>query len=143
MTYFNVKRAPVNGNFNNLLDNIFAPFPSLTSNDFGSISKVPVNIGKLENGYELEVVAPGFAKEDFKLALEKDLLTISAEVKTEGPEKQMVRREHTLQSFKRSFTLDESINTESIVANYANGILTVTLQKKEEVKPEVKQITIN
>jgi len=92
----------------------------------------------------LEVIAPGFEKEDFKINLEKNLLTISADKKSENEVKteKHLRNEYKHQSFKRSFTIDEKINTETIDAKYVNGILTLNLPKKQEVKPTPKQINI-
>ncbi|HVE60614.1 MAG TPA: Hsp20/alpha crystallin family protein [Chitinophagaceae bacterium] len=103
-----------------------------------------MNIKESEVAFFLEIVAPGFKKEDFKINLEKNLLTISADRKSENEEKneKHLLKEFKHQSFKRSFTIDEKINAESIDAKYVNGILTLNLPKKEEVKPSVKQINI-
>ena len=132
--------------FNNLMDDFFPQFPSIFRDDFatGSVQTPPVNISKNESGYKVEVIAPGFNKEEFKINLEKDLLTISVEKKAEeqkNDEKQ-IRREYQYLSFKRSFTLDEKIDTEKIEAKYENGVLTLNLWNKEEVKTPTKQITI-
>jgi len=92
----------------------------------------------------LEVVAPGMKKEDFEISLENNMLTISAsKEETKNEQEKQILKEYKFQSFKRSFTLDEKINAESISAQYVNGILTLNLPKKEEVKPATKQITIN
>ena len=119
-------------------------------NNFGtagqnqSNSNVPVNITESENAYHLEVAAPGRNKENFSLKVENNTLTIGYEVKkeTEKNELKQVRKEFSYQSFKRSFSLDDKINAEGIEAKYEDGILKVTLPKKAEVKPEVKQISI-
>ncbi|MEO9211218.1 MAG: Hsp20/alpha crystallin family protein [Ginsengibacter sp.] len=103
-----------------------------------------VNIVETDNNYELELNVPGRKKDDFKITLEKDLLTISfekAEAKTEDTKK-FIKKEFFAQSFSRSFTLDEKINIDQINAKYEDGILMLTLPKKEEVKIQPKEITI-
>lgn len=132
--------------FNNLIDDFFPQIPSVFWNEpAGNLGQsVPVNITQKETGYELELVAPGFAKEDFKIQLEKDLLTISAEKKPEeqNENSKKIRKEYKFQSFKRSFTLDEKIDAEKIDAKYESGVLTITLANKVEVKTPAKHITI-
>jgi HSP20 family protein len=90
------------------------------------------------------MVAPGRAKGDFAITLDKNLLTISyqkqEEVKDET--KKQVRREFKLESFKRSFTLSEQTDATKITAVYENGILYVSIPKKEIVKVEPTIIEI-
>ncbi|MEO8584118.1 MAG: Hsp20/alpha crystallin family protein [Flavitalea sp.] len=104
-----------------------------------------VNISDSPNAYHLELNVPGRNKEDFKISIEKDLLTVSfekkEEVKTEGVN--TIRREFSFNTFKRSFTVDERIDTSNIQAKYDNGILKIELPKKEQIKEEAKQISIN
>ena len=138
---------PVNKSFNNLMDDFFATVPSILRDDFVTPSFrsfTPVNIKETENDYVLEVVAPGFQKEDFKINLDNNTLTISAEKKeeTENQNEKFVRKEFKQQSFSRSFTIDEKIDAENISAKYVNGVLTLNLAKKQEVKPSVKEISI-
>ena len=147
MTLVKFKNHPIDHSFNNLMDNFFTPFTSLYRDDVQTSNFkhfAPANVKEIENGYQLELVAPGFAKEDFKIDLNQNILTIFAEVKKEAEEKaeKYVRREHKLQSFKRSFTLDKTIETEAISAQFVNGVLTLNLPKKEEVKPQIKQISV-
>jgi HSP20 family protein len=129
--------------FNNLVDDFLLVQPSLYRN--GAANKgnfnVPANIVKSELGYELQLAAPGFEKEAFQVSLEKGLLTVSAEHKEEAKQN-FVRREFSRQSFKRSWTLDETIDAERIEASYNNGILVLTLPKKEVTTEPVKQISI-
>jgi HSP20 family protein len=102
-----------------------------------------VNISEQENHYVIDVVAPGLSKEDFDVKIEKDLLTISAKkenIVNEG-EKQ-IRREFLFTQFERSFHLNEKIDAEQIAAHYENGILKLTLTKKEVQKPAVRNISI-
>src|SRR5690606_90616 len=83
-------------------------------------TKVPaVNISETKTGYEIELAAPGLRKEDFKINLEKNILSISAEQKTESAEegKQYSKREFSFQSFSRNFNIPDSVNSEDIQAN--------------------------
>lgn len=144
MTVVRFKNRPANGAaFNNLLSDVFPQFPSLYKEDLRQAT--PVNIRETEREYLLDIVAPGLNKEDFKISLENNLLTIEVEKKEEtiNEGEKFIRREFQLQGFKRSFTLDEKINADGISAQYVNGVLTLNLPKKEEVRPATKQITIS
>lgn len=99
-------------------------------------SKTPsVNIAEKDNGYEIELATPGLKKDDFNISIEKNILTVSAETKEEKEveEKKYNKREFNYTSFSRSFTLPENINEETIDAKYDNGVLSISLTKKEEV----------
>jgi HSP20 family protein len=130
--------------FNNLMGDFLTQIPSLFRDDLATSfgQSIPANIKEIQDGYELEIVAPGFRKEDFKINLEKNLLTISAEKKPEKESEKHIRREYKYQSFERSFILNEKIDIEKIEAKYENGVLTLNLRNKAEVKTPVKQITI-
>jgi HSP20 family protein len=86
--------------------------------------------------YSIQVAAPGFKKGDFSAKVENNLLTITGEKKqeTEVVEQKFTRKEFNFSSFSRAFTLPKTIDVEKIAANYEDGILTVTLPKKEEAK---------
>jgi len=103
-----------------------------------------VNIEEKEDKYSLEMAAPGKSKKDFNIELDNDLLTISSEVKeenqTEDKERNFTRREFSYESFKRSFTLPETIDTSKIKATYKNGVLTLDLPKREEAKTQPKRM---
>ena len=103
--------------------------------DFGS-TLPSVNIKDANTAYNIEMAVPGFKKEDFKISLDGNLLTISSEKKEEKEDKseKFTRREYNYQSFSRSFTLPENSNAENISAEYKDGILNVTIPKKE-IKP--------
>jgi len=118
--------------------------PSLSGELFNSKETIPVNIREQEHGYILDVFAPGFEKDDFTVSLDKNLLTVSAEKKNnqENQQGRQIRKEFRLESFKRSFTVDEKIESSNIVAKYLNGVLSLNLPMKEEVKEEAKQISI-
>lgn len=102
-----------------------------------------VNIKETKEGFEVKVAAPGFDKNDFKLELNHDVLTISSEKQAENETKegeQYTRREYCYSSFKRSFVLPDSADAEKINAEYKNGILDITIPKKEEAKPKDKRM---
>ena len=105
----------------------------------------PVNISETKDAYELELNVPGRNKEDFKITVDKNILTVSFDKKEESKDenKKQIKSEFNLQSFKRSFTLDEKVVSENIAAKYENGLLVLSLPKKEEVKAEAKQISVN
>ena len=92
----------------------------------------------------MEVVAPGFLKEDIKIALDNYKLTISGEKRSEEDNKteKLIRNEYKFQSFKRSFTIDEKTDVENISAKFENGVLTLNLPMKGEVKEVAKEISI-
>jgi len=147
MTVVRFKQKPSGKSFNNFMDDFFSGMPSLFSDEFNNTNLrqlAPVNVKETEIGYQLEIVAPGFKKEDFKINLENNMLTISAEVKCEEENKneKQIRREYKYQSFKRSFTIDKNMDAESISAQYVNGVLALNFPKKTEVKTSAKQITI-
>lgn len=146
MTYLKFNRKPFEKTFNSLVDDFFTELPVMYKNGVDRDWKgfTPVNIKENEGGYNIEVVAPGFEKADFKINLDQDILTISAEKKNETQEnnEKHIRREYNYRSFKRSFTLDEKVNSENIEAKYINGVLTLNLPKKEAVKTSAKEITI-
>ena len=105
-----------------------------------------VNIIEGHHNYEVQMAAPGLEKKDFKIQLTHGLLTISCE-KNAGNEakkgQQFTRREFSYQSFSRSFTLPETVEGEKISAKYEDGILRVTIPKKDEAKAKpVKSIEI-
>lgn len=111
-----------------------------------SVSTAPAaNIIESKDAFLLELAAPGFEKEHFSLQVEKNLLTIAAQ-RTSNPEspteQKFLRKEFLYENFKRSFNLPQTVNKEDIAAAYINGILNVIIPKKEEVKPEVKNIEV-
>lgn len=143
-------------------DNLFPTFPSFfnrflegdlmdwnTSNFAGNNMTMPaVNIRENKDEFIIDVAAPGMAKENFNINYENGRLTISSEKKDEREEKKeetFTRREFSYMSFQRAFTIPENVvDGEKIQAKYADGILHITLPKKDEVKPKPpKQIKIS
>lgn len=131
--------------FGNVFGELFNSFPADWGKDMQtSFAIPPVNIHETSDGYHVSLSAPGRNKEDFKVDVDKGLLTISFEKKEEAENKEYktIRREFSFQSFKRSFKVDEKINTDGIQAKYENGILQLFLPKNESVKAEPRQINV-
>ncbi len=100
-----------------------------------------VNIRESEEGFMLDLAAPGLKKEDFKVNLDNNVLTISSEQKNENEEKseKYTRKEFFYSSFSRSFTLPKTIDLDKIKADYNNGILSLSLPKREDAKVAVNR----
>jgi len=128
---------------NDVFDDFFN-LPSTFTKEAG-LNSPAVNIHETNGAFHLEVVAPGLNKEDFKVSIEKGILSIGYEKRTEAENKDYKthRREFRVNSFKRSFTVDNKINADAVEAKYENGILRLLLPKKEEVKISPKEIAIH
>jgi len=146
-----------NGNssatFGNVVDNIFQnSIRRLFEDNFldaetqVSTASVPVNIRETDQHYELDVVAPGCRKEDFKITVEDNLLTISMNANEEQKEQDAkigwVRNEYTQRSFTRSFMLQDVVDLNNITATYSDGILRLSLGKTEKAKNVSRNIEI-
>lgn len=118
------------------------------SNFSTTSSSIPaVNIRETNDSFEVEMAAPGMTKKDFRIELDNNLLTISSEKKQENEHKEgdrYTKREFCYQSFQRSFSLPkEVVDGEKIQAKYEDGVLRLSIPKKEEAKPRPpKQIEI-
>jgi HSP20 family protein len=125
------------------VDEFFQGFPAGSAREEG-FGFPPVNIHETAEAYHLELSAPGRSKEDFKIAVDGGQLVISFEKKEENKteEYKTVRKEFSFRSFKRSFNLDDKIDSQGIQAKYDNGVLKLLLPRKEQVKDAAKQITI-
>lgn len=106
-------------------------------------SGIRVDIAENDNEYILEAELPGVSKEDIKLELKDDMLTISVERKEEVEEKKenYIRRERRFGSMCRSFYVDD-IEQDNVKAKFEDGILTVKLPKAEPSSPKNNQIPI-
>jgi HSP20 family protein len=104
-----------------------------------------VNIKQAEDKYSVEMSVPGFDKNDFNIELNENELIISSE-KEENKEQEgekYTRKEFSYQSFRRSFTLPETVDGDKISAQYKDGVLYVDIPKREEAKPKLpKQIAV-
>ena len=123
-------------------------FESVLGDTFFSdrrINSLPaVNISESGEEYDIELAAPGLKKEDFKVSVERDMLTISTGQYSENntSEKTYNRREFSYSAFTRAFTLPESADVDRIQASYTDGVLKLTLPKKEEAKAVSRKIEI-
>ena len=109
------------------------------------VNKTPaVNIAETENEFHIELAVPGLKKEDFKISIDKNVLSVSAEKKTENVDesKKYSKREYSYSSFVRSFTLPESADQAKIDAQYNDGVLSLSVAKKEEAKFQTREIAV-
>lgn len=117
--------------------------PKFANSDFTLPS---VNVKEVNDGFEIQVAAPGIKKEDFKINLERNVLTISSENQTQYEAKDQdgsfTRREFNYSSFSRSFTLPEVADPAKIEAAYENGILKISVPKKNVSVQNVKTIEV-
>jgi len=120
--------------FDNFFDNNLGT--EFLSNFNTGITLPAVNIKETNNEFVLELAIPGMKKSDFTIDVENKILAISSEVKNENEEKNdyYTRREFGYSSFKRTFTLPDSVESDKVKATYKDGILMVTLPKREEAK---------
>lgn len=104
-----------------------------------------VNISESDKAYSLELAAPGLKKDDFQITIDNQQLSISCEKRQEEEKKedQYTRKEFSYQSFRRSFVLPDSVDSDKIKASYHDGVLAVELPKKKiAVKAPKKQISV-
>ncbi len=123
--------------FFNAFDELLTrPFGDLLFNEGGQTFRPAVNVLDNSDHFAIELAALGMKKSDFNLHVEKDMLSISAEVESEKEENKpnYTRKEFSFSSFTRSFSLPETVDTEKISASYENGILSVRLPKREEAQ---------
>lgn len=103
-----------------------------------------VNIMESDDSFEVEVAAPGKTKEDFNIELDNDVLTISSESKKENETSsengRFTRKEFSYSNFKRAFSLPETVDSQKISAAYKDGVLQISLPKKEEAKIQAKRM---
>ena len=138
---FNGHRNAVNPWFNDVFDTLFND--SVLNDRF--VTKTPaVNIAETESEFHIELAVPGLKKEDFKINLDKNVLSVSAEKKAENVEegKKYSKREYSYSSFVRSFTLPEVADQAKIDAEYTDGILKLNVAKKQEAKVQTREISV-
>ncbi len=132
----------VNRNLNEMLNDMVGGDFYLNQNGMycGNNTMPAVNVLEDEDNFEIEVAAPGMAKENFNIEFNNGKLTIKAEVEKKEEAKNYVKREFNYTSFTRVFTVSKhKVDDTKIAASYENGVLKVTLPKREEVKPKPKR----
>ena len=130
-------KHPARG-FGQLFDDFFTRgLTDVFGSDF-AMSSPSVNVVEHNDRYNIELAAPGLDKADFDVKADKDLLTITAkkEQKEEVKEEKYYRKEFNYSSFSRSFQIPDTVDASAIAASYENGVLVVSLPKKEETDKE-------
>jgi len=126
--------------FNQPALSLIDQFFSNNMRDTGRYSH-PANIYDNDIGFVIELMAPGFSKEDFRINLEQQTLNISAEMKqdNEVQDEKFLRREYNRYNMNRSFVLPKTVDLDKISADYQNGILKITLPRREDavIKKEI------
>lgn len=131
--------------FSNKFLSDFFNADKLFDDDFLKVERMPaVNIIEHETSYALEVAVPGMQKEDFKIEVKDGMLIISAEKEESKEEvkKQYTRKEFSVSTFSRMFTLPENVKENEIAASYTNGVLYLEIPKKEPVVTSDKKVEI-
>jgi HSP20 family protein len=140
--------------FSNVVDQIFQNNLSRFFDDdfwgsggFQSRNQVPVNIRETDKTYDMEVIAPGLTKQDFKISLTGDMLTVSFDHKEENKQENKdgggyIRSEYRRRSFSRSFSLGDNVDASKATARYEDGILHLSLPKKENAQPQSRSISV-
>lgn len=133
-----VKRNNGRGHLPSVFSDFFDSDRLLSPKWFGEPEEMLPAVNIKENGkrFEIELAAPGFSKDDFKISVDSDILTITAEKEEEKKEvtEEYRRREFSYNAFSRSFTLPKTATNEKIDAKYENGLLKLVVPKKEEAK---------
>jgi HSP20 family protein len=132
-----------------IFDDFFRPWNEWFDGDNGmplwprAITIPAVNISENKDAYLLSLAVPGMKKEDFVVKTDGNMLTISSEKETmEEKNDKYTRKEYSYSSFSRSFTLPEDVNRDKVAAIYEEGVLKVTLPRKEEAKAQAREKSI-
>ena len=127
----------------NFFDDVFnRGITDFFGSDF-STNMPSVNVVETEKNYRVEVAAPGLEKEDFEVSVDNGFLNISAKKEHQDEVKEgdkYMRREFNFSSFTRSFQLPETVKADDVAASYENGVLKITLPKKDEAKIEAAKV---
>ena len=134
--------------FPSFLDEVFGGdmFETPTNSSWMNSTVPAVNVKENETNFELELAVPGMKKEDFKIELNENILGISSESQEEHVEEKekYSRREFSYRTFRRTFTLPEHVDESKISASYVDGVLKISIPKKEEEKQSASRlISIN
>ncbi len=144
MTLVKLGKEQKNGLVNPFFNDVYSLLNDSFLNERHAATVPAVNISESENGFEVALAVPGLKNEDIKINLDKNVLSVSAEKKTETTDenKKYSKREYNFSSFSRSFTLPQSADSSKIEAAYVDGILTLNIAKKEEAKFQSREITL-
>jgi|SRR5690625_4954546 len=134
-----------------IFDEFFPTKALAFSNHYETFSAPKVNVTENLSNFVIELAVPGLKKEDFSIEIEEDSLIIAAKQETEKTESvkddaenlKYIRKEFNFGTFTRRFILPEIVNADAITANYENGVLQISLPKKEEKKALKKMVEIS
>lgn len=123
-----------------IFDEMLSDFPQTTD----MISDPSINVKETDTIHQIQVSAPGYKKENFKIDIDENILTISNQFKEEktSENEKWFRKEFRQSSFKRSFYLPDNLKTEEIVAKYEDGILYIDIPKQEKIVSKSRTIEI-
>ena len=144
MTLVSIKPMKEFDNIHNSIQKYFDDFTTMKSSYDENTFSPKINVYEKENQLIIDAEVPGVNKEDLKITLQDNILTIEGEKKNLLDEKEIKSflTERIFGAFKRSFTLNEDIDSEKINAKFNNGILSITLTKVEEKTPVEKVIEV-
>lgn len=127
--------------FPSLIDDFINTDWNIKSPNFSSTMPA-VNIKELDTQFEIELAVPGLQKDNFEIEVEDGILSISASQEEEqlNEKGKFTRREFSYNSFRRSFTLPDSVDSAKIDAHYKEGVLQVLLPKYKEAQPQPKKL---
>ncbi len=138
-----VKWNPVGAllNHGSLLDDFFNTDFPVHSRGFDPV----IDVKETEKNFLINAELPGLSKDDFKLTIENNSLTLEGEKKVEKEEKSdnSYRTERSYGAFKRVFRLTDSVDSKKIAADYTNGILSITVPKSEKAKPKQIEVKVS
>jgi HSP20 family protein len=130
----------------NPFDNLFNDFFN-TDNGFSTVKRVPpANFVELEKEIKIDIAAPGMEKDNFRINIEKGILTIEANLEKSEKSKDEVctRPEFDYSNFSRNFRLSRMLDADQVSASYKNGMLSISIPKKEEaIEKPAKEIVIS
>lgn len=128
--------------FDQLLDGFWTPAARATNSDIAPA----VDVAETDNDYTLHAELPGVARDDLEINIQDGTLTISAETKDVNQNKEhgrVLRRERRYGKFARSIHFGDDIDTDKVKADYADGVLTMSLPKAEAVKPRRIEVKVH
>lgn len=101
-----------------------------------------VNIAETESNFKIDLIAPGYSREEIKVTVDAGELTISSVEQEQKEKKNYLRKEFDKESFSRTFKLPENVEADKIEATHKNGILSISLPKRAKVEIPVQQIEV-